>query len=202
MDNVEIATGDKLSSVQEEGKNNNLYGYHFNMYLRLNVAQYPDNSSEARLNRTLELINENGLDSKQDIITILGDTENEEYPIYRDSQPPDDCSTLATALFDYNNMKFNVYEKCNPKTCEPSFIIDIVDHSKNDNTPSKPKYPITDPNNLGNWVPYPDLTDEFDGSSLNLSKWYNHNPNWMGMYSLSHQFLLKPFLSLSNHSNF
>ncbi|ADE53088.1 family 16 glycosylhydrolase [Coraliomargarita akajimensis] len=30
------------------------------------------------------------------------------------------------------------------------------------------------------WVPVPAMTDEFDGTELDASKWYDHNPTWMG----------------------
>ena len=36
--------------------------------------------------------------------------------------------------------------------------------------------PFTDPDNLGNWIVYEEMTDEFDGNELNLTKWYNYNP--------------------------
>jgi hypothetical protein len=30
------------------------------------------------------------------------------------------------------------------------------------------------------WVPFAPMTDEFDGTALDLSKWYDHNPTWSG----------------------
>lgn len=30
------------------------------------------------------------------------------------------------------------------------------------------------------WKLIPELSDEFNGSKLDTSKWYNHNPTWLG----------------------
>lgn len=99
------------------------YGYHYNMYLRLNVSQKTDESSIHRLNRTKELIAENGLNTMEDICNILGDTQDTEYPLYRTSVAPDTSSTLSTALFDIENQVLHIYEKSNPKTSEPALNI-------------------------------------------------------------------------------
>lgn len=32
----------------------------------------------------------------------------------------------------------------------------------------------------GKWKPIPELTDEFEGDSLDATKWHNHNPTWKG----------------------
>ena len=43
-------------------------------------------------------------------------------------------------------------------------------------TPAKPLgLPST-----AKWRPVPELTDEFDGTTLDESKWYDHNPHWRG----------------------
>ena len=44
----------------------------------------------------------------------------------------------------------------------------------------KQYYPFTDPNNLEDWVVFEPMTDEFDGNTLNSSKWYNYYPGWYG----------------------
>lgn len=31
-----------------------------------------------------------------------------------------------------------------------------------------------------NWIPIPELSDEFDGKTLDASKWHGHNPGWQG----------------------
>lgn len=30
------------------------------------------------------------------------------------------------------------------------------------------------------WIPIPELTDEFDGTTLDTTKWHDHNPTWPG----------------------
>ena len=99
------------------------YGYHFDEYLRLNVLQQTDESSIHRLNRTKQLIEDNGLNTIQDIENILGDTEDVQYPLYRTSNPPDNAATLTTGIFDILNQKLYVYEKCNPKLCQPTLKV-------------------------------------------------------------------------------
>lgn len=45
---------------------------------------------------------------------------------------------------------------------------------KNEITPT-PRPPIA-----GDWEFVPELSDEFDGASLDKSKWHDHNPTWLG----------------------
>jgi beta-glucanase (GH16 family) len=45
-------------------------------------------------------------------------------------------------------------------------------------TPPVPKPPGPPPG--ANWVPIPELTDDFNGTSLDTTKWYDHNPGWAG----------------------
>ncbi|NQV33314.1 MAG: family 16 glycosylhydrolase [Phycisphaeraceae bacterium] len=37
-----------------------------------------------------------------------------------------------------------------------------------------------DPPSGSKWQPIPELTDEFNGSTLDSAKWHDHNPTWMG----------------------
>ena len=89
----------------------------------MNVPQQTDESSIHRLNRTKQLIEENGLNTMQDIKNILGDTEDTQYPLYRTSSPPDTSSTLASGIFDIQNQVLHIYDKCNPKLCKPTLNI-------------------------------------------------------------------------------
>ena len=43
---------------------------------------------------------------------------------------------------------------------------------------SSPFKPCTEP--YGDWIPFEELTDEFDGDALNVSKWLPHSPGWLG----------------------
>lgn len=83
------------------------YDYHFNMYLRQNVSQAIDPSSEHRLERVRQLPPPK---DAIDIRSILGDTEDKEYPIFRTGSPPDTgVATLATAVFDLVKCTLHVY---------------------------------------------------------------------------------------------
>lgn len=45
---------------------------------------------------------------------------------------------------------------------------------------SNSRYPLSDQANHGGWVRYEPMWDEFDGRSLDPSKWTDHNPEWKG----------------------
>lgn len=47
-------------------------------------------------------------------------------------------------------------------------------------TRPNPKYPASDPRDLGKWVRYSPMSDEFDGKKLDTAKWLDHNPGWKG----------------------
>jgi hypothetical protein len=81
---------------------------HFNMYLRMKIEQEDGPSSEARLARFKEFVQ---VTSEQQVREFLGDTKNQEYPVYR----ADAISTLATGYFDMIAKTLDVYIS-NPKT--------------------------------------------------------------------------------------
>jgi len=62
-------------------------------YLHSDPPQYVDPSSEHRLARVKELPRPN---DTVDLLTILGDTHDPQYPIYRNGAPPDTAATIAT----------------------------------------------------------------------------------------------------------
>ena len=62
-------------------------------YLHSNVPQYSDPSSLHRLARAKELPQPNNV---SDILSLLGDTSDPNYPIYRTATGPDGAATLAT----------------------------------------------------------------------------------------------------------
>jgi len=111
--NVEMSANE--TDVLQIGGVEWLYA-HVNMYRRLQVPQTFDPSSQHRLDRINELYpvyNSTGL------LDILGDTFDKEYPIYRNSTPPDCCSTLSSVLFDLVESTAWVYIT-NPKfTAQP-----------------------------------------------------------------------------------
>eukprot|EP01083_Nonionella_stella_P076000 206886_1 len=118
--NIEVSNHNISVQYYSQHEGNHAFGYHFNMYLRGNVAQEVDVSSLHRMNRTQEIIANQGLNTMNDVRDVLGDTRDTQYPLYRDSNPPDDSSTLATAMFDMEEQIMYVFEQCNPKTCFPS----------------------------------------------------------------------------------
>jgi hypothetical protein len=91
---------------------NSYYG-HFNQYDYLKVEEHYDPSSQHRAKRYEAMA---PVRSESDIYTILGDTQDQDYPIYREGNPPDtDVKTVATAVFDLTARTLLVYTS-NPKT--------------------------------------------------------------------------------------
>lgn len=117
----------EISNFEYNIENCSNYGYHFNNYVRiLDVAATDDISSDNRLDRTQELVGSyGGINTQDNIVDILGDTQNSDYPIYRDSKAPDDASTLATGVFDLVQGYFYIYEQCNPKECTPTKVVNF-----------------------------------------------------------------------------
>lgn len=107
--NVEVAPG--FMSVKYV--NTTYYG-HFNQYDHLKVPEHYDPSSVHREARYKQMT---PVTSSKDIHTILGDTQDREYPIYRDglTGPDQDVKTTATAFYDLLNRRLTVYTS-NPKT--------------------------------------------------------------------------------------
>eukprot|EP00058_Branchiostoma_floridae_P005121 XP_002590609.1 hypothetical protein BRAFLDRAFT_83750 [Branchiostoma floridae] len=72
--------------------------FHFNMYDKLNgtVPQYEDPSTEHRKARAAQMASPYDL---KNIVDILGDTQDPDYPIYRTPNNKDGAETVATALF-------------------------------------------------------------------------------------------------------
>ena len=91
-----------------ELSNEEIYG-HANHYIRLNQAQHISNSSYYRqleidqvLSQIQYHINDDRTALKQ-IMSLLGDTSNKLYPIYRTGTAPDTSDTFCTAIFRLNS---------------------------------------------------------------------------------------------------
>lgn len=107
--NIEMSPGIGQSSVLRVTN----YSYHFNQYLRLNVSHFEDPSSDHRLARVQQLPTPQ---TPQQVLDILGDTADKAYPIYRTGVAPDlDADTMASALFDLDAARVDVYVLQNPK---------------------------------------------------------------------------------------
>lgn len=91
--NVELGSGGQFSVLQVPRGS---VSFHFNEYLRLDVPQQPDPSSEHRMTRALQLPTPTSVSTAW---RILGDTLDPVYPIYRNGTAPDQYATLATATF-------------------------------------------------------------------------------------------------------
>ena len=94
-----------------------------NHYIDLNgIEQIIGPSSRLRVKRATSLINGMDTFSNSDILTVLTDQQNPEYPIFRTAQPPDDIATLVTCVFDLDTKQLAIYyghpikeeEKCSP----------------------------------------------------------------------------------------
>ncbi|XP_067651873.1 beta-alanyl-dopamine/carcinine hydrolase-like [Haliotis asinina] len=99
-----------------DGDNTNTTGpyFHFNLYNHTDVAQMTSEltSSYHRQARVAQLPEVRYI---RDALHVLGDTHDTDYPIYRTSTPPDQYSTLTTAVFDLMLCHLYVYVD-NPAT--------------------------------------------------------------------------------------
>ncbi|KAG1330378.1 acyl-coenzyme A:6-aminopenicillanic-acid-acyltransferase 40 kDa form-like [Cocos nucifera] len=97
--NVETASGNRCS-VHEVGRTP---FFHANMYLHLEVQQVQDENSNSRQNRAAQL----SADSKEKVLSILGDSVDKKYPIYMTGPT---LYTLCTALIDLDEQTITIYE--------------------------------------------------------------------------------------------
>ncbi|XP_076883214.1 uncharacterized protein LOC143531915 [Bidens hawaiensis] len=112
--NVETASSQRLS-VREVGSTP---FFHANMYLHLKVDQVHDENSICRQNRAALLPKK----SKQDLISLLGDTCDHKYPIFM--QGPT-LYTLCTAVIDLDERTLSITE-ANPRKGEVSYVFNMA----------------------------------------------------------------------------
>lgn len=112
--NVETASSQRLS-VHEIGS---APFFHANMYLHLEVDQLHDENSISRQNRAALLPKT----SKNDLISLLGDTTDQKYPIYM--QGPT-LYTLCTAVIDLDERTLSIIED-NPRKGQFSYVFRIA----------------------------------------------------------------------------
>ncbi|MGD2205695.1 MAG: C45 family autoproteolytic acyltransferase/hydrolase [Anaerolineae bacterium] len=83
---------------------------HANHYRELgDVEQIVDPSSRARVQRAEELLRESPPRNAAGVLSLLGDLEEERYPIFRTATPPDKSATFCTALFDLDARRLRIY---------------------------------------------------------------------------------------------
>jgi hypothetical protein len=83
---------------------------HTNHYVHLtDVAQMIGPSSQARLARAQTLCQASRPARAADVLSLLGDEDNDNYPVYRTASPPDGSATLCTGLFDLDERRLRIY---------------------------------------------------------------------------------------------
>eukprot|EP00930_Biecheleria_cincta_P045484 TRINITY_DN31345_c0_g1_i1.p1 TRINITY_DN31345_c0_g1~~TRINITY_DN31345_c0_g1_i1.p1 ORF type:complete len:381 (+),score=54.10 TRINITY_DN31345_c0_g1_i1:47-1189(+) len=114
--NIEVGPGSGLSVHSVD----NASYFHANAYLHLNVTEDPhlSPSSAHRQARAKQLAPAN---NRSGVLAILGDAGDVRWPIYRTLGHGDYAVTLATALFDFNAYKVDVWSGSNPLTSVPLF---------------------------------------------------------------------------------
>jgi predicted choloylglycine hydrolase len=84
--------------------------FHANHYLELAaVAQIVEPSSRARVDRARAILRRGHPADAGEVLSILGDQQGEQYPLYRTAAPPDTYVTLCTALFDLDARLLRIY---------------------------------------------------------------------------------------------
>ncbi|XP_030454126.2 uncharacterized protein LOC115675546 isoform X2 [Syzygium oleosum] len=111
--NIETASKTRLSVTEVD----EAPFFHANMYLHLQVKQVEDENSRSRQKRAAVLPK----NSKQDFLSLLGDTDDAKYPIYM-SGPT--LYTLCTALVDLDEQTLSIM-KGNPKKGAVSHIFSL-----------------------------------------------------------------------------
>jgi len=94
---------------------------HFNMYKILTLNQIPDISTVHRQSRCNQLPIPA---SVEDVRSILGDTQDTDYPIYRVATTTDPEDTVVTAIFDITNLVVYVWDD-NPKLNSPGLQLKL-----------------------------------------------------------------------------
>jgi len=108
----------EVSTEKHDIKEVNTAYCHTNHFFEMkDIRQTITNTSAARLKRSQEYIDAGRCRGKEDVISFISDSENKEYPVYRDCSPPDDRVTLMTAIFDLRQATFTLYRQ-SPKDNE------------------------------------------------------------------------------------
>jgi len=94
---------------------------HTNHYRTLDVPQVAGRSSRARLQRAAEILQRDPPVDAGGVLTVLGDEEDGQYPIYRTGTPSDSSVTLCTALFDLDARWLRIYSG-HPSRTQEQFV--------------------------------------------------------------------------------
>eukprot|EP01116_Phalansterium_solitarium_P005944 TRINITY_DN1826_c0_g1_i2.p1 TRINITY_DN1826_c0_g1~~TRINITY_DN1826_c0_g1_i2.p1 ORF type:complete len:389 (+),score=138.14 TRINITY_DN1826_c0_g1_i2:732-1898(+) len=110
--NIEMAAGLSLNMIHVAGNYS-----HENMYRRI---QTPQATSVSSVHRLAVIDRLPAVQTFTDVASVLGDTSDPQYPIYRNATAPDDCSTCSTVLFDLVNRTVKVFVT-NPRLGQPLY---------------------------------------------------------------------------------
>jgi len=84
--------------------------YHANHAMQIaDAEQTVDASSVSRVKRAQKILAEREVKGAAEILEILGDEADADYPIYRSARGPDSNETFCTALFDLDAREMRVY---------------------------------------------------------------------------------------------
>ncbi|KAG8659078.1 uncharacterized protein LOC110604872 [Manihot esculenta] len=111
--NVETASRNRVSVCEVGGSP----FFHANMYLHLQIEQVQDDNSTSRQERATVLPKE----TKDDFLSLLGDMEDNRYPIYMTGPT---LYTLCTALIDLDDQTLTIIEG-NPKNGKVSYVFSM-----------------------------------------------------------------------------
>ena len=96
--------------------------FHANHYQELADAdQIISPSSRARVERAKVMMQKSPPQNAAEVLSILGDQTNEQYPIRRTATVPDQSATLCTALFDLDARQLRIYTG-NPTQAPREFV--------------------------------------------------------------------------------
>ncbi|CAL1532154.1 unnamed protein product [Lymnaea stagnalis] len=102
---------------------------HINNYKHLKIAEKPNlRSTKARTIRTEEFPPP---ENRQNVLTILGDEGNQEFPIYRSERPSDHSATSFTAVVDIIKNRVDIYTENPAKSgVKPLLCLNIMEKNE------------------------------------------------------------------------
>ncbi|CAG9821882.1 unnamed protein product [Phaedon cochleariae] len=123
--NAEMGPADKTDESQlnvltiSPGENT----MHCNKYLRLKIEETNEEMTRSSVCRMTTFKSYRSPKNKQDIINMLGDHTNKDYPVFRDG-PGDFVKTIAVGIFDCRAKTWTLYSD-NPKENDPLVVLPL-----------------------------------------------------------------------------
>lgn len=119
---VNVEMGPNVMSVVEVRKGKSLI--HCNMYSHEDTVNVFNNFAQTSTNRLARAQELNEPMTSDDVINILGDTNDPVFPIYRNGNKPDFLSTAASVVFDIEKARVMIYGG-NPKFTLPTAVFNF-----------------------------------------------------------------------------